>query len=103
MSTINEVNGEIITRSSLADRFAIYGLPEYMVDGLWLYLSEHIPPGDFLRSVLENTFFRAVALADHNNNKCLAAWTQLVYNELPSACWGSPEAVTGWLQHREVK
>lgn len=52
--------------------------------------------GGFLTAVLENDLSGAVARADHINIKIIPDIVKYVFNELPAACWGSPEAVKRW-------
>lgn len=72
-------------------------IPDYTMAALKRYTEQHIPTGDFLRAVLSNDLKEAFGRADDNNCTALfhiAAW---LYNEAPSACWGSPEKVESWL------
>ena len=71
-------------------------------DSLERYFEHHIEPGSFLNAVLSNDLFDAIGRADHVNVRALPEICSLVYNYLPSECWGSPSAVDCWLQlHRE--
>ena len=55
-----------------------------------------LPPGDFLRAVLENDLMKAMGRADSYNRATIFQITQYVYSKLPSTCWGSPEVVDEW-------
>lgn len=75
-------------------------IPEHMQDGLINYFERGIPPGDFLRAVLENDLVAAVAHADEINKKHLPEYVQFLYWHVPGrphGGWGSPEAVQKWL------
>lgn len=71
-------------------------LPEHMQDGARRYVENGQPPGGFLSAVLENNFTEAVGHADHINQLALVAWARWVYNDTPSQCHGSREAVRDW-------
>jgi hypothetical protein len=95
------VNGVEVTETRLREQMQRHGLPEYMVSGMFLYLTRRIPPGGFLTSTLANDFMGAVSRADDENIQCLAEWARFIYNDLPSACHGSPEKVENWLLGKE--
>jgi len=76
-------------------------IPEHMREGLERYVEHHIKPGSFLRAVLENDFVLAVEYADKANRVHLAEWAETLYTEIPKGCWGSPEKVQNWLDHKE--
>lgn len=68
-----------------------------MIGGLMRYRDNRIPPGGFLRNVLENNLKMAVQSADSENQWALCAIVNWCYNNLPAGSWGSPSAVTAWL------
>ena len=72
-------------------------IPQETLNALDRYVNHRIPTGDFLRAALENNFVNAVCYADEENTGALVDIAQHIYNELPSACWGSREAVKKWL------
>jgi len=74
--------------------------PKNVVDSLRRYVVDRIPTGGFLQAVLENNLMEAVGRADHVNIQCLPDICCYVYNEIPDSCWGSPEAVTAWLEKK---
>lgn len=76
----------------------LYDIPEYMHDGLHLYVEKGIPPGTFLERVLCNDFVGAVGHADINNIQCFPAYARVLMMEIPAACWGSQETVDSWIQ-----
>jgi len=91
------VNGKELTVERLQELAKKYGVPDYMMDGLFLYLAHGIPPGGFLTAVLSNDFMGSIERADNNNKLALVGWARLLYNELPSFSWGTPEKVQEWI------
>lgn len=77
-------------------------LPEHTKNDIDNYVSKKYPPGDFLYAVLTNDLFEAVARADDINLYSLIDIIKYIYNDVPSTCWGSPEAVAEWLDGRAV-
>jgi hypothetical protein len=71
-------------------------------ESLDLYARLGVPPGDFLRAVLENSLKEAVGRADHINGPAIHHIVSYCYNELPSTCWGSPERVARWIEDKKV-
>lgn len=61
------------------------------------------PPGDFARAVLRNNLFDACHAADPFNLAALPAIVKYIFNELPRDCWGSPEAMEWWNDHRRMQ
>lgn len=62
------------------------------------YLSERIPPGRFLRAVLENDLAGAVLRADPESLEGLAPLVVHLHDVVPGNAWGSPAAVSAWLK-----
>jgi len=62
-----------------------------------LYVKEHIHTGSFLRAVLENDLFEAMARADDINRYQIFEICQYIYNNIPTICYGCPEKVKNWL------
>jgi len=79
--------------------FREFKIPSYMAGGIIRYINDGILPGHFLRAVIENNLFGAVSCADEQNLKNIPAYVGWFYNEAPSSCWGSAEAVTAWHGH----
>jgi len=77
-------------------------IPAHMREGVRLYVEQRVKPGGFLMAVLENNFTEAVGRADETNIRYLKQWAELLYWELPSICWGSPEKVQAWLGERGI-
>jgi len=76
---------------------------QYIIESLQRYVEHRIPTGSFLRAVLENNLSEALGRADEHNRGRIFEIVQYVYNELPSNCWGSKEAVTNWLNPKRHK
>jgi hypothetical protein len=77
-----------------------YGTIDHIVPTLDRYVLNHIPTGGFLEAVLSNDLKEACARADSQNRYLLFEIVSYLYNEVPSACWGSPEKVQKWLEAR---
>ena len=69
--------------------------------GLDYYAKERVPPGDFLRAVLENDLMEAFGRADIENRRDMFEILNYVYNNMPYSCHGSPLAVEEWLGRKE--
>ena len=65
-------------------------------DAIDLYVLRRQPTGDFLRYVLANDLSAAIGLADEQALANLPHIVAYVYNEIPGACWGSPDNVRRW-------
>ncbi len=76
-------------------------LPEPLQGGLQRYIENRIEPGGFLRAVLENDLAGAFGRADILNRARMFEIVSWLYNEAPSICWGSREAVKRWLDKEE--
>jgi hypothetical protein len=72
---------------------------KYQIDE---YIKDRMPPGGFLNAVLSNNLMEAFVRADDNNAFHMKAILTYLYNDCPSACWGSPEKVEEWLNPKEV-
>lgn len=79
-------------------RFRGFHIPAHMMEALERYIEHHSPVGDFLSAVIRNDLRTAVEKADDVNIRNLPAYIAYLYNEAPSACWGSPERLHNWLQ-----
>lgn len=72
-------------------------VPLYMHKAIIAYVVEHRKPGHFLTAVLENDLRESVGHADERNEEALSEWVMLLYNYVPSVCWGSPAKVEAWV------
>ena len=73
-------------------------IPAHMMSSLEGYKDLGWTPGSFLRSVLENNLVNAASNADEQNKHLLFEYARYLYNKLPRAAWGSPEAVDNWIK-----
>lgn len=60
------------------------------------YVEEGVIPGDFLQAVLADSLTRTYGRADMGNQARLQDWVHWLYNDIPSTCWGSEEAIEEW-------
>lgn len=87
----------------VVDRFDYSRIPPYIRESLDLYARDGRPLGHFLTAVLTNDLFEACGRADDNNVWVLPVITAYVFNHLPGGCWGSPEKVAAWREHRGLE
>ena len=78
-------------------RFHGKSIPARMHGGIERYLANRIEPGHFLMAVLCNDLKEACGRADDENIELLPVYVAYLYNEAPSACWGSYDKVRAWL------
>ena len=71
--------------------------PPKIVESLERYTAEGIPPGGFLRAVLENDLATAFRSADEVNLEMLPHIVAYIWNEVPASAWGSRANVNAWL------
>ena len=71
-------------------------LPDYMQNGMRLYVEHGVMPGDFLMAVLSNDLLGALRKADDLNQSILPVYGRFLYNEAPCGCYGSPAVVAAW-------
>lgn len=105
-------NGEMLSEEkfALVDDYGRHALldesgilrPEYegighLADKLEAYARDGHATSGFLRAVLSNDLFGAVALADKQNRLILPQLVTFIYRELPAACWGAREKVQAWI------
>ena len=79
-------------RKALADS----RVPPHLHGGLVSWVELGVPPGGFLKSVLENDLTKAVLRADDTSLFGLRPLLQFLINEAPAPCWGSLAAVAHW-------
>lgn len=79
-----------------ASRYGVNHAP--VLRGLRRYVTEGIPPGGFLTSVLENDLWFALEVADDSwTIESLRGLVSLIHCETPSRCHGSYAKVTDWI------
>ena len=67
-----------------------------------LFVEEGVPTGSFLEALLSNNLSSACSRADHVNRRIIYEYVYFMWEELPSAAWGSPERYKDWLQYIAV-
>ena len=81
--------------------FESEGVPEYLHEPLVKYLWDCIHPGWYLAAVLRNDLVTAITHAHTRETEhALGSLVRAFNRVLPGYCWGSPEAVDGWLARR---
>lgn len=75
-------------------------VPEHTRGAVERYYFNRYAPGGFLTALLSNDLMGAVGRADELNAAALYTICRFVHNRLPTVCWGSPQAVTQWLNTR---
>lgn len=79
-------------------------IPDRTLQTIKDYINHGWEPGDFVRAVLENNLALSFGRADEENREALFEIVKFVWNEIDSLCWGSPELVNAWIEHkRKVK
>lgn len=74
------------------------GIPEYMHGGIVRYITDHNPPGDFLRAIITNNLKESFRCADETNQVIIHKYIHWFYQYAPSNCWGSEENYKRWLR-----
>jgi hypothetical protein len=77
-------------------------LPRHTMDALTRYERDRVPPGGFLRALLEGNLFRAVNAADSENAEAFTEIARMVWRELRCSCYGTPAIVAAWLAPRTM-
>ena len=71
--------------------------PPCFIEQVENYLFFRIPPGSFLRAVLENKLVESFMYADETNSRSMFLIVHYLHNVVPGATWGSSKAVQDWL------
>ncbi len=71
-------------------------LPDHMQVVAREYVENFLMPGDFLQAVLRNDLVAAFSRADATNAAAMQTWASWLYNECPSAAWGTMAKVEAW-------
>ena len=74
------------------------GVPDHLFHGIKLYVTKRIQTGSFLQAVLENNLVYSMFYADAISANSIQSIAKLIYNHVPSKCWGSKEKVEAWLR-----
>lgn len=78
-------------------------LPDYMQGSAREYVEDGYVSGGFLRAVLENDLTKSFGYADSENKKRIEDWALWLFNDAPSACWGSKDKVDAWIKECEKR
>lgn len=84
-------------------RFGEFFIPDYMAEGLDLWIRAGVLPGSFLTAVLCNDLVDACRLADSTNIRNLPAYASYLYSNAPSECFGSREKVAAWVEAKRAE
>ena len=87
-----------VLKDKLFEKLVETGVPEHMHGAIVRYVIDHVYPGDFLEAVLENNLKEAFGRADDINRQKMYEYVYFLYNFVPKACWGSPQAYRNWLR-----
>jgi len=90
----------LVNRDDLAVGMEKCEVPDYLREGLNLYLTAHIPTGSFLLAVLSNNLREACDRADYESRTHIWNIAFFLNNYAPIGSWGSREAVRAWLEAR---
>lgn len=71
-------------------------IPVNMHEGFARYVLLGGIPGSFLTAVFENNLLHAASKADIHNAPLLSDYARILFNRLPTACFGSEDAVAAW-------
>jgi hypothetical protein len=80
--------------------FNKYPISDNIKETLDRYIINKIEPGSFLRAVLENDLYTALANADLENKYAIYNICNYIVNTLPTNCYGSLEIVKNWLRKK---
>lgn len=64
------------------------------------YVHDGVPPGGFVRAVLEDKLVESYNRADETSLAAIPALAHHLYNNVPSQAWGSKEKVDAWIEMR---
>ena len=87
-------------RTNLQKRLTQYQIPEHMHHGVIDYVTDGHPVGNFLGALLSNDLRSTFNHADDYNKERISNWIAFLWNCVPSACWGSPNAVAKWQKNK---
>lgn len=80
-----------------------FAIPDYMIEGLDLWIRFGVLPGDFLVAVLCNDLMEACGRADETNLRNLPAYCAYLYNQAPPGCFGSSAKVEAWIKAKAAE
>lgn len=91
-------NMERTEEQELVHKLAMTPIPPHMHDGIVQYILTGRPTGSFLTAIFENDLKGACNRADHENQKIIFDYVFFLYNNAPSACWGSEARHQEWIR-----
>lgn len=83
-------------------RFRGQYIPRRMMSGLERWVKYGKVPGRFLQAVIQNDLKDAFGYADDENFQNIGAYVGWFYNEAPSGCWGSVDAMDKWIVEKNA-
>ena len=78
-------------------------IPVHMKLSIKYYIEEGSHIGSFLTALFSNDLFHAVMRADDENLALIPTYVCYIYNECPSGCHGSLQAIKDWQKSRRGK
>jgi hypothetical protein len=93
--SIMDLAHKVMEKDKLAGIFA--NAPSHMVEGLLEYVLLGTRQGGFLNALLRNDFMKAMTKADDVNLRRIHDWAIVLYNYVPSGCYGSDQKVDNWI------
>lgn len=88
-------------REALIHLAITYGVPSHIIEGIVGYILDGLPPGGFVRAVLENDLMEAFGRADIENGANMRQIVSFLYNHAPTDCYGNSDKVTRWILEAE--
>jgi hypothetical protein len=76
-------------------------IPEITRESIDAWVESSRPVGGFLEAVLCNNLRESFARADLHNRAAMFDIVSYLYNECPSACWGSPSRYREWANREQ--
>jgi len=92
---------KIAELDSSVSQSLVDAVPVRLREGIDRFVEYGMPTGGFLRAVLTNDLFGAIARADDQSLANIRHICQYVYNAAPSNCWGSKEAFDAHIKRGE--
>lgn len=78
-------------------------LDHHLLMGVKRYIEEGDALTHFTEALFANDLQGVFAHADKAQARQLRNWVQLVYNRVPSQCWGSYEKIETWRKSRRME
>ncbi len=78
-------------------------LPEYMREGVDLYVRRGRPPGGFLTAIITSDLRLAVGKAYPTNQSLIPTYVEFFHNYAPAPCWGSADRMREWVERGGIE